>query len=415
MLNYRLAKEIYGGVPWCVDESSYSVLMSILQNAKDGVDLESSGGKLNSTFIWDSSQSTIVSASDFYSGEIQNDPNFKGIGIINIDGPITKEGGASSYGMKQVASMISDMSKDDRISSLLVHCDSGGGSSSAVNIMRDAIIEAKKDKPIYGLIQKGGMACSAMYGIIAACDKIYSEDDLAAVGSCGTMIQFSGTPANSVSPDGAKNVRVYATKSIEKNKPFEEALNKDNYDLLISKMLDPINESFLSNILADRPLLAGSDFESGEDVFAKDAVGTYIDGVKSFVEVVAELSNLSNKSKKSNINQKNKKEMTKEDLRSQFPEVFNSVLNAGIQQEKDRVGTWMAHFDSDQKMVREGIKSGVSISATEREELLIKATANASLRKIENGSAGKIVTEESVNVAVESLEDKELEEFYKNL
>ena len=304
--------------------------------------------------------------------------------------------------------------------SFLIHCDSGGGSSAGVNIMREAILEVKQTKPVYALIQKGGMACSAMYGIIAACNKIYSEDGMNMVGSTGTMIQFDAKPSNSVSPDGTKNIRLYATKSIQKNKAFEEAVNNDNYELLINNILDPVNENFLNNLRNDRPLLVGSNFEDGGDMFAKDAVGTYIDGIKSFKEVVAELSGSSTGYKfkqetKNNINQKPRNSMTLEELRQQFPETYQSIFAAGAQQEKDRVGTWMAHFESDPDKVRDGIKAGNVITATEREELLVKATANASLKKIENGSAPKVVTKETVEASDEDADEKKLQEFYKDL
>ena len=63
-------------------------------------------------------------------------------------------------------------------------------SSAAVEIMDNTISEIKKTKSVYFLIKKGGLACSAMYGIISGSNKIYSESLMNIIGSVGTMIAF---------------------------------------------------------------------------------------------------------------------------------------------------------------------------------------------------------------------------------
>ena len=195
------------------------------------------------------------------------------------------------------------MSKDSRVKGFIFLTDSGGGATSAVQLMQDAINEVKKTKPVYALIEKGGMAGSAAYGIISPCSGIYSEDGMNIVGSCGTMIQFSGMPNGNVDTDGEKHITLYASKSTAKNKGFEEAIENDNYKIIINELLDPINDNFLANILANRPALAGSKYDDGHTVFAKDASGTFIDGIASFDEVVNMI--LTNPIKGSNSNNNN--------------------------------------------------------------------------------------------------------------
>lgn len=419
--NYQLAKEIYGMTPWFVDQNSFPALMTILNNSRNGITLDIPEQKYNSpsAYFYETKNEEVVTMSRFQWGGIPEDPNFKGIGLINIDGPITRSGGMSSYGMQEISSIMLKMNQDSRITGFLILADSGGGSSGAVGIMRDTISEIKKTKPVYGLISKGGMACSAMYGILAGCTKIYSEDKMNIVGSAGTMVNFDGKAANTES-NGVKHIRVYASKSTMKNKAFEEALNNDNYELLINELLDPINEEFLANIESDRPQLKGTDFNNGNTKFSKDAVGTFIDGIKSFEDTFKELvseTKIYKKQSSNNNNLKSKSAMTIDELRQQFPDTYQSIFNAGVQAEKDRVGTWMAHFETDSQKVREGIKSGNPITATEREELLVKSTAKANMAKIEKDSPAKVVTNETVekeNPAKEE-EDKEVVEFYKDL
>jgi len=241
-MNFALAKEIYGLTPWCVDAISFHSLSAVLKNFQNGVSLEVPEIKYNTPFLMQIKNETRIIQRDW---QLDNNDKFEGIGIINLNGPITKGGGMSSMGMIENANAMRTMAKDQRIKGFIINTDSGGGASGAVQIMVDAINEVKQTKPVYALVTKGGMAGSAAYGIISAATKIYSEDKMNIVGSVGTMIQFEGKVANSKDKDGTKNIRLYATKSTAKNKAFEEAINNDNYEIIISELLDPINDNFI--------------------------------------------------------------------------------------------------------------------------------------------------------------------------
>lgn len=421
-LNWQLAKEIYGVTPWFVDAKSFPMMSSILANIKAGVDMEVPEQKYNAVSYLNFDQETRLISRPY---QLDNRDNFDGIGLVNINGPITKSGGMSSYGMDYVSEQMMIMSTDNRIKAFLILCDSGGGSSAAVELMVDTIKSISETKPVYALITKGGMACSAMYGIISGAKKIYSESGMNMVGSIGTMIQFEGRKANSEAPNGEKFIRIYATKSTEKNKDFEEALNNDNYKLMVSELLDPVNENFLNMVSSNRPILKGTDFDNGNVKFAKDSVGTYVDGIKSFSGVIEEIisdyesvptnKRLKEKSDiKNNSNVKIKNLMTIEQLKNEHPDVFKQVFEAGVTSEKDRVGVWMAHFNTDPDAVKAGIKSGASITGTEREELMVKASAKGNLGKIESDSTKDIVTAESTDKP-EDLDEKEAVNFYKDL
>lgn len=401
--NFELAREIYGMNPWFVDQQSLPFLSGLLSSLNGGLNLETPETKYNTPFVYDvKSETRIIN----YSWDLRNNDSFEGIGVINIDGPITKSGGVSSMGMAQLSSMMLNMSKDNRVKAFIVLGDSGGGSSNAVEIMVDTIQEVDKTKPVFGLVAKGGMAASAMYGIISACRKVYAESPMSIVGSSGTMIQFDGRSANSQSPDGTKYIRLYATKSTEKNKAFEEALNNDNYTLLINDLLDPINENFLDMIVGNRPILKGTNFDNGNTVFAKDAVGSYIDGIKSFAELVQEIElgfsqNPENVSNKNNNKSKSVTAMTVEELKNSHPATYNSIFNAGVisgqEQEKDRCGAWMAHAPTDIESVQKGIESGLPISQTQREQFLVKSASKQNLAKLEKDSPEAVNTPESGN------------------
>lgn len=398
-MNFELSKEIFGANPWFVDQNTLPALMTILENAKNGNNLELPETKYNTPYLLSvDSQNKLITR----PYQLSSDEDFTGIGVININGPITVGGGASTMGMRQVSSLMLQLNRDSRIKNFIVLGDSGGGSSAAVEIMVDAINEVKETKKVFGLVRKGGIAASAMYGIISATNEIYAESGMSIVGSAGTMMQFEGRPANS-EKDGIKYIRLYAPESTKKNEGFEEAINNDNYKILQDDLLKPINDGFLEMISINRPALVGTDFRNGNTKFAKDSIGTFIDGIKSFKEVVglavAAAPKVNNTATKTNNNFKTENVMTVQDLKQQHPETYNAIFNSGVTEgvsnEKDRAGAWMAHSDADPEAVKAGVDSGLEISATQTQELLVKANSIAYIESLKTDSKKEVKVSEA--------------------
>ena len=387
-MNYALAKEIYG-TPWCIDSHSFLSLSSILKNIQNGVGLDIPESKYNSVSLLVKSETKLIQR-DY---QLDNSDLFEGIGIIDLNGPITKGGGMSSSGMIELSNTMLKMSQDSRILGFVIRADSGGGASGAVEIMADAINEVKRKKPVYSVITKGGMAGSAAYGIVSASTAVYSEDKMNIVGSVGTMISFDGFKANSESPDGMKHITVYASKSTMKNKAFEEALNNDNYELLVNELLDPINDNFIDLVLSNRPQLKGTKFDNGHTVFSKDGIGTFIDGIASFDEVVQMV--LTDSKNNLNTNFNNKKKMTKEEFKSTNATAYNELVSEGVTAERERVASWLVYSKADPEMVAQGVESGLSITPSQREKLMVKMNASTMLGDLNSDSAKPLITNES--------------------
>jgi len=403
-MNFGLAKEIYGLTPWCVDSISFHSLSAILRNLQNGVALEIPDSKYNSfSSIQFESNSKIVTrpyGNEWSAGELENNEDFTAIVVLNLNGVITKSGGASSIGMEQISNTMLRASSDKRVVGFILRTDSGGGSSGAVEVMVDAINTIKQTKPVYSVITKGGMAGSAAYGIISASTKIFSESEMNIVGSVGTMIQFSGKPHGNVDQDGEKTIVLYATKSTMKNKAFEEAINKDNYQLLVNELLDPINENFIAQTLANRPQLEGTKFDNGHTVFAKEAVGTFIDGIASFDQVVEMvLSDAKEMSTNTNINQNsNNSQMNRTELNQAHPELVQSIIQEGVIAERERVASWEAYREADSKAVSEGIASGLAITNAQSHSFLVAMAQKGKVEALKSDNATTIVTTESTTV-----------------
>jgi ClpP class serine protease len=405
-MNFPLAKEIYGS-PWSVDAVSMLHLSSILKNLQNGISLDVPEVKLNSISLLKIKSETRIVNEEW---DLENKDSFEGIGIVNLNGPITKNGGMSSFGTKGLSNSMLEMSKDSRIKGFIVKTDSGGGASAAVQIMVDAINEVKSIVPVYALVEKGGMAGSAAYGIISACTGIFSEDGMNIVGSVGTMIQFSATPHGNVDTNGEKTICLYATRSTAKNKAFEEAINNDNYELLVNELLDPVNENFISTVVSNRPLLKGTNFDDGHTVFSKDAVGTFIDGIASFDEVVSMILLDSKKGVNININNKsNSNKMTKEQLQSEFPAVYSEILQEGVSQEREMVAGWNAFKGIDSKAVEAGIASGLPIKQSEVNSFIVKATQVKAVNDLKSDNAADFTTNETSTEGDSELSAKQKE------
>ena len=381
--NYSLAREIYSQA-WLVDGLTYSALTSLLKSVKSG-NHQTTEEQLNS----------VSTLSDFKLiqnlEQLDNSESFEGIGLININGVIISDSTSSTRGMREIASQSIQMAQDKRIKSFVLYANSGGGASGAVEIMTDAISYIQNDlgKKVVAFIPQAGCAYSAMYGIISACSEIYSAHEMNGFGSVGTMIEFDGKAHESVDSDGYKTVRLYATKSVQKNKSFEDAISTDNYEMIVSEMLDPINERFINLVQTNRPQLKGTNFDDGRVVFAKDAIGTYIDGIKSFSAVISEMQ------QNTNTLIINNNKMTVSELKQNHPETYNSIFSEGVKSEQDRVGAWMAHSKTDLEVVSKGIESNEPISNAIREQLFVKANEQKHLANFQADSAEAIEVTES--------------------
>ena len=403
-MNFQLAKEIYGLTPFCVDSFTLPAMLSVLSDVKNGIKFDALKDIKNDSFdIVFNSEDRLIRR----TYELENQDEFNGVGIVKINGPILMGGGASTLGMLDVSKNVLSMAKDNRVKGFIFDMDSGGGSTAAVEIMVDTINEVKAmDKPVYVLISKGGTLASAAYGIASAADGIYYQSDMSMVGSLGTMLQTEGRQANS-EKDGVKYIRLYATKSVLKNKPIEEALNNDNYTLLVNELLDPVNERFISTLQENRPKLTNEQL-NGNAIFAKDDTGVYLDGRSTMEDLFQKIITNNNIT---NINF-NSKTMTKQELKNTHPELFSEVLAMGVTAESERVQSWLAHSETDSKAVMEGIESGLEITNSQREKLLVKSSKMRNIAEMESQSAKDFQTGESTLDAGLSAEQKELNEAF---
>ena len=110
--------------------------------------------------------------------------------------------------------------------------------------------------------------------------------------------------------------------------------------------------------------------------------------------------------------------MTSSELQSTNPEVYNEVVNLGVQKERERVNSWLAYQSVDAEQVSQGIESGAEITSSVREKLMIKMNAAQMLQNLEKDANVPVQTAETPVETAEEVATNPIEEatnFYKKL
>ena len=357
-MNIQLAREIYSSA-WYMDAMSFRSFSAILADMRNGVTYS---GKRNSNV-----------------STVDND----GVHTLELKGAITRSGGDSHYGTKELAQMLRDADNADNVLGHVLSIDSGGGSVNAVPIMTDAIKSLKK--PIVSHID--GMSASAAKYISSFTQHIIAERATDKVGSIGTMIEMSGYPKISEDKqDGLRYVRIYADASTDKNGDFEEAINNLNFKPIIDNVLNPHNERFIADMKANRPTLKPEHL-TGKVFDAGDVIGYFVDEIGS-IEVaknkVKELSKIKTQQLK----------MTKEEVKANHSSVYDEIhaegVNAGVTAERKRISAWQKLSEIDAEMATAGIEKGEEVTADVIGLFSDKAIANVRLKAEGAGNNGAI-------------------------
>lgn len=352
-MNYTLAKEIYGN-PWFMDLFSFQKYAALLDFVKNGgVMTVNEGEKNNSSYLYDLNTKALVSES---KRTIQSNKDIDFISVIKINGAITKNGGASSYGTVDMANMLREFDAMDNVKGHILYSESGGGSANAVKYMTNAL-ENEILKPVVSYVED--MSASAMYYINAFTDHIIANDKDAIIGSIGTMIEFAGFPKKAENKeDGYRYVRVYADDAENKNEEFEQAINNYNFKPIKEKILNPHNDKFKADIKRTRENVRDTEL-TGSTFKASEVVGTLIDEIGTFEDAVNKVMELSSDNlNNSSININNNK-MTKQELKEKHPDVYAEIIS----EERDRCEAFLEFVEVDAESVKKQITDGNQMTA----------------------------------------------------
>lgn len=387
-MNVKLAREIYGNT-WFVDPLSFMQLSRVLEGMQKGVTESKNETKSN--------QFGIISNDLVFNAKriSRMDAVPKGsIAAYNFDSVITKYGGWSHYGTTEIASQFTEMESNDNVIGHLFFIESGGGSANAIKYIREVSQKSVRKKPLV-VYAEDIMASAAMY-IASDADYIYVKSEDAIIGSIGTMIQIEGFKSGTEDKNGKRHLRIYADKSFNKNKEFEDAINDFNYELIKKNILNPHAEEFIRDMELNRPGIT-EEQKTGAIFKAGQVVGSLIDGIGSLQDAIDKINELSISNKFSN--NQNSSKMTIEELKAKHPEVYAQVFGLGkaegISEENSRVKAWAVFNDVEPDKVKAGILSEEVISRAEELEFM-RAAQKADLQaSLENSSSEDITPDKS--------------------
>ncbi len=395
-MNYALAKEIYGE-SWCIDFGSISTFKNLLREIRTAVhDPNDRANKFVLAIISDSGDHQAISAESKSSSK--KEPT---ISVTNINGPITKSGGSSSYGMKELSDSLISADNDENVLGHLFVIDSPGGSVSGMLYMKQTMESLKK--PTVAIIERSGMAASAAYGIAASAKYLFAEDANSEMGSIGVISGTAGVPNGKKNGNGEVEYMVYATTAPDKNKAEVDAINNNDTSGL-QERANKLHTEFKDSTKAGRPNILDSQM-TGKMYPAGDVVGTMVDAIGSKADAVNKILELSNAKPTFNKNLKNNqtKAMTAQEILAQHPTAHAEIFGAGVasgiktgtEAEQERVKSWQVYAAIDPEAVNKGIESGKAITQSESHAFLLKSTSKATLDALKTGSNATVATPEA--------------------
>lgn len=199
--------------------------------------------------------------------------------ILPVNGPLTKADSYCDYGTQTLANLLEEADDNDDIIGHILHINTPGGSSTAVECLLRVIDNLTK--PCIAVVSE--MCASAGVPIAAACDEILIEDMVTMLGCIGTMCKLvDDREADKM--HGYRYFEVFADGSEEKNAEIAAAMDGDEAPLK-DTILNPTNAVYLKLITDRRSVkpeaLKGRVYigQEGIDVGLADGFGTIEDAI----------------------------------------------------------------------------------------------------------------------------------------
>ena len=213
------------------------------------------------------------------------------VNVLNVNGPITRYGGACSYGSADHRDLMIKAASNKFCVGHVFYIDTQGGSAWAKNDYQQAIDYAhKKGQNVLAFID-GTCASAGMY-LASLCDEVYYMHPKDSIGCIGVMAAFY------TEKSGEKNQytnetyhEFYDPESFDKNKWVRDIAN-DNDSKLLLKELAELGVEFRKDVKKAFPRateehLHGKVFDCGK------VKGILCDGQATFSEVIARVFALS--------------------------------------------------------------------------------------------------------------------------
>ena len=219
--------------------------------------------------------------------ELQDDDQI--VNVVWIDGPITRDGGACSYGTKEMRDQVLYANTIPQVVGHLFYINTPGGESSARNDYEMMINDCRENgKPTVAFVD--GLCASSGVNLASRCDRVIVMSPHDEFGCIGSMAAFWATPDGAIDRDGTRYVEIVGEDSPEKNAWYREAAQGD-YEKL-QALINKSTEEFHQSVRENRPLV--EDWMLTGDVFdAQQLIPALVDEIGDYnraIECVFQLA-----------------------------------------------------------------------------------------------------------------------------
>jgi ClpP class serine protease len=358
----RLLHDIVGGV-WSIREDYALNLMPHIEKliAGQNVDMNAQANNARAEAISDQKSNMVVA-------------------VIPFQNVITKYNYCGMAGLLSIERQLKQLDADSNVDAIIFDMDTPGGEASYLPNFAKTLDSIQKPIVTYF----SGMCCSAGMYIASRTNAIFASTATDEVGSIGTMLSFRAPNPDKKDADTVLHT-IYATASTDKNGDFREAL-KGNYELIRKKRLDPLNETFLSNVRSGRPGVS-EDVLTGNVYNASTAAELkLIDGIKTFDEAIAYAIQIAANQQQAN--------QLKTDMKKSFIDKASSILGRNVEATEDLTAEeWVT--------ISERISENAPEAGSENPAVNASVDTEAIVSQITENLSGTI--QGSVNSALEPI------------
>lgn len=276
---------VHGILPTVMNNANNHTMLGIDREKKNPMCINASGDDIFREYeVTDDGQ--VLPVYDGWNGiDYLRDLKQPFVNVIPIDGPITRNGGACSYGSKDIRDWMMKASDNPYCQCHVLVINTPGGSAWAKNDFQQAIDYAhSKGQRVIAFID--GLCASAGMYLASLCDEVYVMNLKDQLGCVGVMASFFTMKSGDKNEFTGETYReYYDPESVDKNKEMRDIAEDEDATLLIEE-LKTLGEEFRADMKAAFPN-AKDEHLKGKVFDAKDVMGILCDGQMMLGDVIA--------------------------------------------------------------------------------------------------------------------------------
>lgn len=260
----------------------------------------------------------LMSEPDNENHGTQVESNEAYLNVIFVEGLVTRNGGACTYGSKAMRNLIMQATDDEDCKGHVIVLDTPGGLSTAAADFKMAIEYAQeRGLMVDGIID--GYCCSLGIYIGSMCNHLYYTSPTDRVGSVGTFAILDVMKNGDVDPTtGEKHYEIYDPESYDKNDWYRQLAEEGKQDLIIEN-LKKDGQEFREYVKSRRPGCTDEQLH-GKVYKCSEVEGSFVDGQRTMQEVFQEvMSHYYDTHKNSPTNNSNKI------MKEKYPSLFAAL------------------------------------------------------------------------------------------